>query len=142
MEKRTGKPIKENRNGQKSPFRILIKGILPKGVSSLQEYSKDKIRVLYAISSKGKYMSYKNHGKRTYTEREKRAFSAGRGYAAAKAGKRVACKTEAEKQSFRNGVNAVRGKKATASKSKRKGGVKCQNCGYIIDADGVLHYTR
>lgn len=83
-------------------------------------------------------MSYKNHGKRTYSEREKRAFSAGKGYAAAKAGKRVKCETEAEKQSFRNGVNAVRGKKATASKS----GVKCQNCGYIVDADGVLHYTR
>lgn len=81
-------------------------------------------------------MSYKNLGKRTFSEREKRAFSAGKGYAAAKAGKRVKCETEAEKQSFRNGVNAVRGKKV--SKNKRKSGVKCQNCGYIVDADGVL----
>ncbi len=77
---------------------------------------------------------YPNRGKKQFTEREKRAFSAGKGYAAAKAGKRVACKTEKEKQSFRNGVNAVRGKKN--GKSKR--GVRCENCGYIVDADGVL----
>lgn len=64
-------------------------------------------------------MSYKNRGRRTFTEREKRAFSAGKGYAAAKAGKRVACKTEAEKQSFRNGVKSVRGKnKGNAGKRK------------------------
>lgn len=50
---------------------------------------------------------YKNRGKRTYGEREKRAYSAGRGYAAAKAGKRIRCNTEKEKQSFRNGVKSV-----------------------------------
>lgn len=75
-------------------------------------------------------MGYPNYGKRQFTEREKRAYSAGKGYAAAKAGKRVACKTEKEKQSFRNGVKAVR--------NKKQSGVKCQNCGYIVDADGVL----
>lgn len=50
---------------------------------------------------------YPNRGKRQFTEREKRAYSAGRGFAAAKKGKRVACKTEKEKQSFRNGVRSV-----------------------------------
>lgn len=78
-------------------------------------------------------MSYKNQGKRQYTEREKRAFSAGKGYAAAKAGKRVACKTEKEKESFRNGVKSVRSKK-----SGKRNGAKCPNCGHIVDADGVI----
>jgi len=77
---------------------------------------------------------YKNRGKRQFSEREKRAFSAGKGYAAAKAGKRVVCKTEKEKQSFRNGVKSVRNKK----NGGKRNGVKCQNCGYIVDADGVL----
>ena len=47
---------------------------------------------------------YVNRGKRQFSEREKRAYSAGRGYAAAKKGKRIKCNTEKEKQSFRNGV--------------------------------------
>lgn len=81
-------------------------------------------------------MSYKNRGKRTYTEREKRAFSAGKGYAAAKAGKRVACKTEKKKQSFRNGVKAVRNRKSG------KNGTRCENCGYYVDADGVVYPVR
>ena len=50
---------------------------------------------------------YVNRGKRQFTEREKRAYSAGCGYAAAKNGRRIACKTEKEKQSFRNGVKSV-----------------------------------
>ena len=50
---------------------------------------------------------YPNRGKRSFSEREKRAFSAGRGYGAAKRGKRVKCNTAKEKQSFRNGVNSV-----------------------------------
>ena len=83
---------------------------------------------------------YPNRGKKQFTEREKRAFSAGKGYAAAKAGKRVECKTEKEKQSFRNGVNAVRKKKS--GKVKRKNGVKCDNCGYFVDADGVIVKVR
>ena len=50
---------------------------------------------------------YPNRGKRSFSEREKRVYSAGRGYGAAKRGKRVKCNTENEKQSFRNGVNSV-----------------------------------
>lgn len=50
---------------------------------------------------------YINRGKKQYSEREKRAYSAGRGYAAAKKGKRVKCQTEREKASFRNGVKSV-----------------------------------
>lgn len=56
-------------------------------------------------------MAFQNRGKRTYSEREKRAYSAGVGYGAAKSGRRVKCTTEAEKSSFRNGVNRVRGNK-------------------------------
>lgn len=92
---------------------------------------------------------YPNRGKRQFTEREKRAYSAGKGYAAAKAGKRVECKTEKEKQSFRNGVMSVRGTKNggkvrnTNKKSgKSKRNVRCENCGYIVDADGVLVKVR
>lgn len=84
---------------------------------------------------------YPNRGKKQFTEREKRAFSAGKGYAAAKANKRVKCRTEKEKASFRNGVNAVRCKKS-GGKAKRKNGVKCDNCGYIVDADGVIVKVR
>ena len=43
-----------------------------------------------------------------YSEREKRAYFAGKAYATAKAGNRVNCKSSVEKQSFRNGVNSVR----------------------------------
>ena len=50
---------------------------------------------------------YVNRGKRQFSEREKRAYSAGRGYAAAKKGKRIKCNTEKERQSFRNGVKSV-----------------------------------
>ncbi len=50
---------------------------------------------------------YPNRGKRQYSEEEKHAYHAGRGFGIAKKGKRVKCKTEKEKQSFRNGVNAV-----------------------------------
>ena len=71
--------------------------------------------------------------RKQYSEREKQAFHAGRGYAAGKANKRVKCKTEKEKQSFRNGVKSVRGKK-----SGKRNGAKCPNCGYFVDADGVV----
>lgn len=89
---------------------------------------------------------YPNRGKRQFTEREKRAFSAGKGYAAAKAGKRVACKTEKEKESFRNGVNAVRGKghKNTHTRAKPKknfnGEYRNQKSAIVagITADGEL----
>lgn len=51
---------------------------------------------------------YVNRRKKYYSDREKRAFSAGRGYAAAKAGKRVRCKTKAEKTSFLNGFHTAK----------------------------------
>lgn len=81
---------------------------------------------------------YPNYGKRQFTEREKRAYSAGCGYAAAKAGKRVDCKTEKEKESFRNGVKSVR---------ERKKRIQDNNCGHSnkkpaivagITADGEI----
>lgn len=72
-----------------------------------------------------------------YSAAEKKAFHMGRAYAAGKANKRVKCKTEKEKASFRNGVNAVRAKKS-GDKVKRRNGVRCENCGYIVDADGVI----
>lgn len=83
-------------------------------------------------------MSYQNRGKRQFTEREKRAYSAGRGYAAAKAGRRVKCETEKEKRSFRNGVNAVRGKKVKKVQGKHKGGGTVRKAECVIDADGVI----
>ena len=56
-------------------------------------------------------MAFINKNKKTYSEREKRAYSAGVGYGAAKSGRRVKCTTEAEKSSFRNGLNRARGNK-------------------------------
>lgn len=50
---------------------------------------------------------YPNRGKRQFSNREKRAYSAGCGYGAAKAGKKVRCRTEKERQSFSNGVKSV-----------------------------------
>ncbi len=70
---------------------------------------------------------YPNHGKRQFSEREKRAYSAGCGYGAAQAGKRVQCKTEREKKSFRNGVAAAKYKvsvKKAESKCNKSGGSK------------------
>lgn len=52
---------------------------------------------------------YLNRGKKQYSEDEKRAWSAGRGFAAAKAGKRCSFKTQKERESFKNGVKSVRG---------------------------------
>ena len=85
---------------------------------------------------------YPNRGKGQFTEREKRAFSAGKGYAAAKAGKRVACKTEREKQSFRNGVKSVRenhrNTHTRVKPSQKNFGTYVNAKGYI-DADGVWY---
>ena len=68
---------------------------------------------------------YVNRGKRQFSEREKRAYSAGRGYAAAKKGKRIKCNTEKEKQSFRNGVKSVTERApAVAKKPKASGKTK------------------
>ncbi len=46
---------------------------------------------------------------KVYSADEKKAYHLGRGYGAAKIGKRIACKTEAQKQSFRNGIKSVKG---------------------------------
>lgn len=70
--------------------------------------------------------------KKTYTAKEKKAYHMGRVYAAAKAGKRVKISDEKQKQSFRNGVNAVRGKGV-----KRKGKVP-KGSYYLVDGNGVI----
>ena len=70
--------------------------------------------------------------KKTYTAKEKKSYHMGRAYAAAKAGKRVKISDEKQKQSFRNGVNAVRGKGV-----KRKGKVP-KGSYYLVDGNGVI----
>jgi hypothetical protein len=64
----------------------------------------------FDIGKKGEfYMSrYVNRGIRQFSQREKRAFSAGRGYGAAKRGKRVKCVSADERRSFLNGMNTVK----------------------------------
>lgn len=75
--------------------------------------------------------------KRSYTAKERKAYYMGRAYAAAKAGRRVDCPDSKTKQSFRNGVNSVRGKPV-----KRKTGGKGKNsCCYVVDSDGVIIST-
>lgn len=74
--------------------------------------------------------------KKTYSPEEKKAYYMGRAYATAKAGKRVKCTGEKEKQSFRNGVNAVRGRKSTVKKTgKRK---KSADGICLVDANGEV----
>lgn len=70
--------------------------------------------------------------KKKYSAKERKAYHMGRAYQTAKAGKRVKCPDEKTKQSFRNGVNSVKGKKPART--------NC-NCGvpaYIVDNDGVV----
>lgn len=55
------------------------------------------------VSKKGK--------KKSFSVAEKNAFAAGRSYAKAKAGKRVVLSSRKERESFRNGVNSVRGRR-------------------------------
>lgn len=52
---------------------------------------------------------YPNRGKRSFSEKEKRAYRGGRAYATGKAGRRVKLETEKERKSFSNGVKSVRG---------------------------------
>ena len=74
--------------------------------------------------------------KKTYTAKERKAYHMGRAYATAKAGKRVKGMNEAEKQSFRNGVNTVRGRKSTAKKvGNRK---KSADGICLVDANGEV----
>ena len=59
-----------------------------------------------------KSKSTSNKSKRgEFSGSEKAAYNAGKGFAAAKAGGKVVLKTEKEKQSFRNGMESVKGKK-------------------------------
>ena len=54
-------------------------------------------------------MANGNKKKKKHSAAEKRAFYRAQGFAAAKAGKRVKCSSEKEKQSFRNGVKSGKG---------------------------------
>lgn len=49
--------------------------------------------------------------KKAYTAAEKRAYYRGQGYAAAKAGKKINCRTDAEKASCISGVKSKKGQK-------------------------------
>ena len=61
--------------------------------------------------------------KAKYSAKERKAYHMGRAYATAKAGRRIACPDEATKQSFRNGVNDVRGKKSAAKSPHEKAAI-------------------
>lgn len=69
--------------------------------------------------------------KKSYSAKERKAYHMGRAYAAAKAGKRVNCPDSKSKQSFRNGVNSVRGKRKTRGKGK------ADMC-LVVDGNGVV----
>ena len=75
------------------------------------------------------------YAEKTYSTKERKAFHMGRAYAAAKAGKRVKLPDDKTKQSFRNGVNSVRGKKTPAKKKTR---AKPAGSCYLVDGDGVI----
>ncbi len=69
-----------------------------------------------------------------YSSKERKAYHMGRAYATAKKGKRVKCPDKKTEQSFRNGVNAVNGRKKKLQSA-------CMNCGtplYVVDGDGVV----
>lgn len=70
--------------------------------------------------------------KRSYTANERKAYHMGRAYAAAKAGKRVNCPDSKSKQSFRNGVNSVRGK--SKKQTNKTAGGMC----FVVDENGVV----
>ncbi|MBR2322189.1 MAG: hypothetical protein IKA54_01205 [Clostridia bacterium] len=60
------------------------------------------------VSNKGKST---NKGKPKYSASERAAFNMGVGYAAKSVGARIEGFSEKEKQSFKNGVSKVKGKK-------------------------------
>lgn len=64
-----------------------------------------------------------------YSASERKAYHMGRAFEAAKQGKRVECPDKKTRQSFRNGVNVVKGKKPTQA---------CGAPAYIVNADGVI----
>ena len=61
--------------------------------------------------------------KKKYSAKERKA------YATAKAGKRVKCPDKKTEQSFKNGVNAVKGRKPVRANS---------NPLYVVDGNGVV----
>ncbi len=67
--------------------------------------------------------------KKKYSAKERKAFHMGRAYATAKAGKRVKCPDKKTEQSFKNGVNAVKGRKPVRANS---------NPLYVVDGNGVV----
>lgn len=60
--------------------------------------------------------------KKKYSPVEKRAYYQAQGFAACMAGKRIECKSEATKASFKAGLKKMQGK--TANMPDRKGGNK------------------
>lgn len=66
---------------------------------------------------------------KNYSAKERKAYHMGRAYQTAKLGKRVPCPDEKTKQSFRNGVNSVKGKKPVQTNS---------NPLYVVDANCVV----
>lgn len=87
--------------------------------------------------------NYLNTGKKQYTEAEKKAFHMGRAWAAGKIGKRVPCPDEKTKQSFRNGVKAMRERKSNGGKKSAKVGQSPLVYspilgGCLIDSDGCI----
>ena len=69
-----------------------------------------KARASKRTTSKSKSTKAKRTTKRgEFSASEKAAYNAGKGFAAAKAGGKVLLKTEKEKQSFRNGMESVKG---------------------------------
>ena len=71
--------------------------------------------------------------KKSYSAKERKAYHMGRAYAAAKLGKRIPCPDSKTKQSFRNGVNDVRGKTMSRKKTSGKGDM----C-LVVDGNGVV----
>lgn len=67
--------------------------------------------------------------KKKYSAKERKAYHMGRAYETAKQGRRISCPDEKTKQSFRNGVNAVKGRKPV-----QYGGSPC----YLVSADGEI----
>lgn len=71
-----------------------------------------------------------------YSAAERKAFHMGRAYETGKQGGRVKCPDEKTKQSFRNGVNAVKGKKSVQTKNNKSGSPL-----YLVNSDGVILKT-
>lgn len=67
--------------------------------------------------------------KKKYSAKERKAYHMGRAYATAKAGKFVKCPDKKTEQSFKNGVNVVKGRKPVRTNSHPL---------YVVDGNGVV----